>query len=131
MINRKVMTVVVYDPGQDAKIPLLKVPDDHGYTIEKAYATIDRAVTADATNIVSLSLLNGGSAQAGTTAISDVVGGTGGWAANTAKPLTITAGSGLLDAGEWLLLKYDEGGAVAPGEICLTIEYVDGIGSKA
>jgi hypothetical protein len=128
---RNILTVVVYDPGQDAKIPLLKVPDDHVYTVEAAVASTDRATVAHATNIFTLQLQNGGSAQAGTDAISDAIGGTGGWAANTAKNFAITAGAGDLTAGQWLMLVYDEGGTVAPGEIVVTIEYVDGIGSKA
>lgn len=131
MINRKVLTVVVYDPGQDASIPLLKVPADHAYTIEAAYATVDRTVAAHADNRFALTLLNGGSAQAGTDAISDAIGGAGGWVANTAKAFAITDGSGQLDAGEWLMLKYDENGTIAPGEIAVTVEYVDGVGSTA
>jgi hypothetical protein len=132
VINRHVQTFVVYDPGQDARIPLFKVPAGHGYTVEKAYATLDRAVSSHATKTVAIKLQNGGTDQSGTDAITDIVGGANvAWAANTAKPLTVTAGAGLLDAGEWLMLNYDENGTVAPGEICITVEYVDGIGSKA
>ena len=131
MINRKVQTVVVGDPGADAKIPLLKVPDDHAYTIEKAYVTFPIALAAHADNHVTFSLLNGKTDQSGADAISDAVGGAEGWAANTPKPLTITAGSGMLTAGQWLMAKYDEAGTVAPGPMAITIEYVDGVGATA
>jgi len=131
MIHRHVQTFIVYDHGQDARIPLLRVPANHMYTVEAAYATLDRALAAHADNHVDLTLQNGGTDQAGTDAISSAVGGVAGWAANTAQPFTITDGAGGITAGEWLMLKYDEAGAVAPGLICVTVEYMDGVGSKA
>ena len=51
--------------------------------------------------------------------------------ANTPQAMAITAGSGKLTEGQWLLAHYDESGTVAPGLVCITIEYVDGIGYKA
>lgn len=131
MDNKKVLTVVIYDPGQDAKIPLLKVPARHVYTIELAEATVDRATAAHADNHFELTLLDGGTDQAGVDAISDEIGGVGGWAANTAKLFTITNGLGDLQPGEYLMLNYNESGVVAPGLIAVTITYVDGIGNKA
>lgn len=131
MINRHVLTVTITDPGQDARIPLWKVPADHMHTVEAAYATADRATAAHADNHFELTLQNGGSDQSGTDAISDAIGGVGGWAANTAKNFAITSGSGGIEAGDWLMLKYDESGTVAPGIITVSIEYVDGVGSKA
>jgi hypothetical protein len=131
MENRHIVTVVVYDPGQDARIPLFQVPADHVFTVEAAYATADRATAAHADNHFELTLQNGGSDQSGTDAISDEIGGVGGWAANTHKDFTIVDGSGDIEAGDWLMLDYDESGTVAPGLIAVTIEYVDGIGSTA
>jgi len=136
MENREVKTVAIYYPGQDAVVPLFKVPADHVYTVEAAYATDDRATAADAANYWTLKLLNGDTDQSGTDAISDEIGGAAGWEANTPVAFTITSGSGDLSAGQWLMAKFDEtidgiGGAVAPGLIVVTIEYVDGIGSKA
>lgn len=131
MENRHVLTVVISDPGQDARIPLLKVPTDHTYTIESAVASVDRVTAAHADNRFALTLENGGTDQAGTTDISDAIGGAAGWAANTAKSFAITAGSGDITEGKYLMLDYAEDGTVAPGLITVTIEYVDGIGSKA
>ncbi len=131
MINRHIVTLAIYDPGQDARIPVFKVPADHMYSVEAAYATMDRAVAAHADNHITLTLQNGGSDQSSTDAISDAIGGTGGWAANTAKNFAIINGSGGIEAGDWLMLKYDEAGTVAPGIITVSIEYVDGVGSKA
>lgn len=130
MENRHVQTFVIYDPGQDAIIPLLRVPDDHVYTVEAAYASVDRATEA-ATAYFTEQLYNGGTAITGTTAITDAVGGSLGWAANTYKEMTVVDGSGDLTAGQWLTVKHDETNAVTPGVIAITVEYVDGIGSKA
>lgn len=133
MIHREILTVPIYDPGQDALIPLLKVPEDHVYTVEKATVTVDRAVAADEDELFAAALLNGGTDQTGTTAISDTIGGAGGWEANTPVSFAITAGAGDLTAGQWLLFKYDETvtEGIAPGLIVVSVEYVDGIGSKA
>lgn len=131
MENRHVDTFTIYDPGQDAKVALLRVPEDHVYTVEKAYVTAERAINASTANYVDVNLLNGGTAGNGTTNIGSTVGGTAGWAANTPKEITITSGSGDLTAGQWLVANYAETGTVAPGVLSMTVEWVDGIGSKA
>lgn len=133
MIQRHILTVPIYDPGQDSLIPLLKVPDDHLYTVEKATVTVDRAVAASETELFAATLLNGGTDQTGTAAISNAIGGAGGWEANTPVSFTITAGAGDLSAGQWLLFKYDETvtEGIAPGLVTVSVEYVDGVGSKA
>lgn len=131
MEARYVLPAVIYDPGQDTSINLMHVPADHVYTIEGAYAVVDRTMAASGTEYFSVQLLNGGTAGTGTTAISDEVGGTAGWTANTPKAITVTSGSGDLTAGQWLVCKYAETGTIAPGVIALSIEFVDGVGSKA
>lgn len=131
MENRHVLTVVVYDPGQDAKIPVLRVPDDHVYTIEKAYAQLDRNLSGSTANYVAVNLENGGTAGTGTTDIGTAAGGTAGWTANTPKEITITDGSGDLTEGQWLVADYAETGSVTLGVLAVTVEYVDGVGSKA
>lgn len=131
MENRKILTAVIYDPGQDAKVNLMRVPDDHTYTIEKVYAVADRTLAGATDNYFSVNLANGGTAGTGTDTIGSTAGGTEGWTANTPKEITITSGSGDLTAGQWLVANYAETGSVAPGVISLSIEYVDGIGSTA
>lgn len=129
--NRHVLSATIYDPGQDAKIPLLRVPDGHVFTIEKVYLAADRTTAAHGTNYFAINLLNGGTPGTAATSIGGTPGGVGGWVANTAKELTITSGLGDLTAGQWLVANYAENGTVAPGVITAVIEYVDGIGSKA
>lgn len=131
MENRIVQSFVVYDPGQDAKIPLLRVPDDHVYTIEDAYISTDRTLAGSTADWFYGILLNGGTAQTATTAISGTAGSTAGWTANTPVQSAIVSGSGDLTANQWLVFSYQETGTVAPGVIVVTVEYVDGIGSKA
>ena len=129
--NRHVLNVAIYDPGQDAKVPLLRVPDKHVFTIEKVFLATERTTAAHGTNYFAINLLNGGTAGTAATNIGGTAGGTGGWTANTAKEITVTSGLGDLAAGEWLVANYNENGTVAPGVIAAVIEYVDGIGSKA
>lgn len=130
MENRHVLSVAIYDPGQDAVVPVFRVPTDHVYTVEAAYATVDRT-TAAATAYFTGQLLNGGTAGTATTAISAACGGSLGWTANVPKEMAITDGSGDLTAGQWLVYKHDETFAVTPGVVTVTVEFVDGIGSTA
>ena len=131
MENRHVVSFILYDPGQDAIVPILRVPDDHVYTVEAAYATVDRT-TAAATAYFTEQLYNADTpGTAVVTAVTDAVGGSLGWVANTAKTMTVVDGAGDLTAGQWLVVKHDETNAVTPGVISITVEYVDGIGSKA
>lgn len=130
MINRQVLVATIYDPGQDSKVALLRVPDDHVYTVEKLYAVTDRT-TAAGTVFFSVQLLNGGTGGTVETAISAEVGGSLGWTANVPKTGAVTSGVGDLTAGQWLVAKYAETGAVTPGVVTLSVEYVDGIGSTA
>lgn len=130
--NKKQVTVVINDPGADAKIPLLRAPADGGITIERCVAAFPIALTASTANYVDLGLINGGTAQAGTAELhSATIGGTAGWAANSVKEMSLTAGSCKLTAGQFLLLDYAETGTVAPVCMAVTVEYVDGVGSKA
>jgi len=129
--NRHVLSVAIYDPGQDAKVPLLRVPDRHVFTVEKAFISADRTTAAHGTNYFAINLLNGGTPGTAATNIGGTAGGTGGWTANTAKEITITSGLGDLTEGQWLVANYAENGTVAPGVMTAVIEFVDGIGSKA
>jgi len=127
---RKV-SVVFSDPTADAVIPILRVPADHQYTIEEGFASILAQVAAATDAYINLTLVNMGTAGAGTDEISDSIGGTSGWAANAIKDFTVVAGSGKLTAGQILGVKYAETGTVAPKPTTVEIGYVDGIGSKA
>jgi len=125
------LAINVSDPAASKRIPLLRVPDDHNYTIEKCYVTPDTDQAAAAGTYWEISLENGGAAGTAQTVISGTAGGTVGWTANTPQEVTVTAGSGKLTAGQWLNASYAETGAPAPGRVTINLEVRDGIGSKA
>ncbi len=125
------VAINITDPAGDKRIPLLRVPDDHNYTIERFDVCADTTVNASTANYWKLSLENGGASGTAQAVIGGTVGGTAGWTANSPKVGTITAGSGKLTAGEWLVANYDENGTVGPGRFTVNIELRDGIGSKA
>lgn len=129
--QRLVATIIIADPGQDGRLPVLKVPDDHTFTIESAKVVPDRTTAASTANYYEVSLENGGAAGTAQTVIGGTAGGTPGWTAATPESITITSGSGDLTEGQYLVVNYQETGTVAPGNIAVIVEYVDGIGSKA
>lgn len=129
--QRQVAAVGFSDPTADKYIPILRAPADSVLTIEGGGAATITAVAASTANYVTLTLLNGGAKGTAVTALSDAIGGTAGWAANTDKDFTVVDGSGKLAAGEWLVAKYDEEGTVAPGTFVVSVEYVCGLGAKA
>lgn len=130
--RRKVASVVVYDPGQDGVVPVLRVPTGETWTIEAAYAVADRTSAASTADYWAVGLYNGGTAGTAVDAVSSAnAGGTAGWVANTPKSISITDGSGDLSAGQYLCVNYAETGTAAPGVISVFIEYVEGHGSTA
>ena len=129
--NKRQVTVIINDPGADATIPLLRAPATGGITIERVLMSTPIAIAAHTANYVILTMINGGTDQAGTAIISDAIGSTAGWTANANAEATIVAGSGRLTAGQILLLDYAETGTVAPVCIAVTVEYVPGHGDKA
>jgi hypothetical protein len=93
-------------------------------TIVAAYA-VNQAATGAGTGF-ALSLLNygaAGTAVAGT--VANAIGGTGDpWAAGVPKAFTIS--DGVLDAGEWLVLKKTETNSSDPTRCSVVIEYLVG-----
>lgn len=129
--QRYVTSVVITDPGEDKSVPILRAPSNDHITVEAAYVCPDTIQAASTSAYYTVHLMNGGTAGTGTTSIGGTVGGTAGWAANTPKSIAITAGSGKLTDAQWLVAKYDETGTVAPGRICIVVEYVRGVGAAA
>lgn len=130
LAHRKVASVCVLDPGADLKFPVLVAPaDSGGITIEKAWAVISKTITASTANYVSVNLINGGTAGTATTNIGGTAGGTAGMVAYVPGAITITAGSGRLTAGQFLMANYDETGTVDPDAVSVIVEYVDGVGA--
>jgi len=130
IVHKKTLSVVIPDPTADEKLVIMKAPSDHPITIEDAYVAIAGDVAGSTANYIQINLIDGGAAGTATTVMSGTAGGTAGWTDNVAKQMAITAGSGRLDASDYLVLNYDETGAVAPAMLTVMIEYVDGLGAK-
>ena len=129
LAHRKVASVVVLDPAGDLKFPIMVAPADGSITVEKVWVSVSTTIAASVTNYVDLTVLNGGTAGTATTNIGGTGGGTLGMVAYTPQGIAITAGSGRLTAGQFLMINYDENGAVAPGAVSVVVEYVDGLGA--
>lgn len=129
--EKRTIAVNITDPGADKRVPLLKVPTGQTYTVEGCYVVPDTTLAASTADYYQCSLENGGAAGTAQTNIGGTAGGTAGWTANTPKEITVTAGSGDLTEGQYLNLKYDEEGTIAPGRFTVIVEYVNGVGAKA
>lgn len=121
------LTLTLSDPGGDLTVPVLEVPVDGGsYRIAGARVYLTKAITSDPTNSVAVSLLDGGALGNGTTEIGAVVGGAStAWAVGSPKEFTITDGH-KLEPGDRLMVKYDEGGTVAPGDVVIQVDLITG-----
>ena len=95
--------------------------------IRRAYVAPTATTAASTVNYFSVQLQNGGQDGAGTAAVTAAVGGTAGWTADTPKQMSIAEGT--LAEGDWLKVVYDEEGAVAPGDLTVTVDYVLGTGA--
>jgi len=87
------------------------------------------AVAAHASNHMTLTLLNGGTAGTATTVCFKAVGGANvAWTKSTPKAMTVSAAS--IDAGGWLVCKYEDGGTLP--DVKITSIFVEGVlGSPA
>jgi hypothetical protein len=129
LAHRKVASVVVLDPGADLKFPVMVCPADHSITVEKAWFSVSKTISASTANYVACNLLNGGTAGTATTNIGSTAAGTAGIVAYVPGAITITAGSGRMTAGQVLMANYDETGTVDPDAVSVIVEYVDGLGA--
>lgn len=124
--NHQVTTINFADQAGDETFAVFQAPFG-GATIKSAAAIATEATTASTANYFSLTLIDGGAAGTATTTIG-TAGGTVGWAADTDQAFTVNTSLDELDAGDWLMVKYDETGTVAPGEITVVVEWVHGKG---
>lgn len=118
----------ISDPGADGTFPIFRVPSRIAKAeIIAAWAAIDTAISGAGT-IVQLTLLDGGASgtlAAGTLSAALGASGTGDWSANVPRSFTISEGT--LDGGDYVLLKYDESGTIAPKNIYVEIHWVSGV----
>lgn len=119
-------SVTIADPTADKVYPVFKVPAGVGQMqVVSCIAATDTALAEGDTNVVALTLQDGGADGTGTTAVSGEVsnkatGSNGAWAAGTGAHKTFTINERLLDEGDVLTLKYDETGTVAPLNVRVT-----------
>jgi len=133
MAKQKIHTVVfnIADPTADARYPFFKVPAGVGEVqVLEAYAVTDTTLAEGDTNYIKLTLQDGGSDGTGTDTVGAEIsnlatGSKGAWTAATPKAFTIS--EVLLDAGDYLTLKYDENGTVAPKNMTVCVSYIVGM----
>lgn len=108
-----------------ATYPVLRAPFG-GATIKNAYIATTSAVTADGTNYVTATLIDGGAAGTATTAI----GTAGGTAGLTAAPAAYTLNTALdeLDSGDYLMARIVKAGTITEREFAIIVEWVHGQG---
>lgn len=107
------------------KLPILLAPFG-GATIKSAKIATSSAVTADGTNYVTVTLLDGGAAGTATTAIGTAGGTTG----ITAAPAAFSLNTSLdeLDAGDYLMANIVKSGTITERDFSIIVEWVHGKG---
>lgn len=126
------VTVTIADPTTDNYYKILKVPSRVSkIEILEAWAESDTTVTLGNGTGIALTLYNYGTAgtavQTAGTLTSALGGTTVTWTAATPKSFTVSEGT--LTAGQYVCLKYDETGTIAPLNITVGINYVEGVGA--
>lgn len=121
--NTKFTTIDFDDPAGDLTIAAFRAPAV-GATILGAWIVPSATFDADGSNHYAVQLLDGGAAGTGTTVMGSVGGASVDHTANTAEALTMTQDA--VDGGDWVMIKYDEAGTVAPGHVSVCIEWTAG-----
>lgn len=124
--NHNVTTINWSDQAADEVFGVLVAPFG-GMTVKAAYAIPTATISASTANYYTLTLIDGGATGTSTTAIG-TAGGTAGVTDVTKETFTLNSALVNLDAGDCLMVQYDEEGTVAPGEITLIVEWVHGQG---
>ena len=124
------VAVSLSDPTADGTYLIWRAPvRATKIEILRASAVLDTAIAGVGTAI-ALNLVDRGTAGTATaTDVSSALGaaGTGDWTANAPRDFTISEGT--MDGGDYLCLGYNETGTVAPLNITVFIEWVNGVGA--
>lgn len=125
------VTVAISDLTADTdSLPIFQIPSRFTKAeIINATAISDTAISGAGT-VVQLRLLDygaAGTAVGGTISAALGASGTGDWTALVPRAFTISEGT--IDGGDWVALKYDETGTIAPLNIIVQIDYVNGVGA--
>lgn len=114
-------SVTLNDPAADKRVTLFEVPAGVGEVqVISAIAELTNTVAESDTDFVKLTIQDGGADGTGTAAVGAeltnlATGSNGAW--TTATPKDFAISEVLLGEGDRLMLKYDEGGTVAPGSV--------------
>lgn len=127
----KVLTFYPGDPGADNKqLFMLKAPSDaHGGGIRLlgAYAINGAATSGGTTFTYALHKFSSAGTPAVNGTIAAAIGGTTDyWAAGVQKTFTLDSSYTFLDAGEWLVLDYQEESAGNPTLSSVVVHYLVG-----
>jgi hypothetical protein len=104
------------DPVGDKTEIVCQVPSGgSAYTVVGASISRDVALDADGTNGCAFSILNAGAAGAGTTAITNTLGGAtvdaaNDWAASVPKVFTVDPDNAVVAPGHFIAVKHDKSG---------------------
>jgi len=125
--NVHTITVNFADPTEDNVFLLAKISDRRAHVeILEAWAVIDTTITLGAGTGIALTLLDygtDGTENVGT--ISSILGGTNvTWTTQVPKDFTISEGT--FTGGRYVALKYDESGTIAPLNLTVSFNYVEG-----
>lgn len=123
-----VVVCIGHDPAADDDLPIWRAPA--AVTLRGAYLTAPNTIAASSANHFNVALYNGGSAGTALSAIAGTLGGTAaggtapGWTA--LAPAEFTVGTGALDAGDVVVLRYDETGTSTIQGCFVQLDYVLG-----
>ncbi len=128
--NVKVQTNVLSDPQGDGTFLLFRVPARNTKAeILSAVAWTDTTITHGNGTGIALTLYDMGSTGTATPGtIAATLGGTTvTWTANQPKAFTISEGT--VDGGDYVGILYDETGSIAPKNITIQLDWVNGVGA--
>ncbi len=128
MAERFTVSTLIPDPGADnLKLWVYKAPTaalGGGVRILSAHATVGVATGAGTSFSLALHKYSSAGTPAVNGTIAAAIGGTAAtyWTAGVPQAFTIDADYSFLDAGEWLVLDYQEDNALAPTCVAFTAQ---------
>ncbi len=109
-------------PAADNELAVWRAPSRCKPVLKDAYAISADDVAASTANYFSLSLINKGTAGAGTTVIGSVIGGTAGWSALV--PKSFAPGGVELAEGDVIALRFDKEGTGTFAQLTVQLDVV-------
>jgi len=124
------VVVTISDPQGDGTLIVFKIPSRWDKAeLLSGYAVSDTTITKGSGTGIALRLLDMGST--GTAVSGTMTSSLGGtdvtWTQHVPKALTVSEGT--IDASDYIGLVYDETGTVAPLNITVQLDFVNGVGA--